>query len=139
MGSRSQESKASRRLFLKTIFDSQMKFYSFSSYQKLREELLNLQIKLTNKTGVDPLLGSTFSSAPTVVASVMPQPKKMKDSEPPSPKPRKKKAKPGATFQSHMFEQWDQHSPLADLVRDLSANLTLVYEIQYFFNIFREY
>ena len=89
-----------------------------ASYQELREKLINLQITLRQKTNQDPLRGTNFDSNPLFSP---PDPcldalEDMFDSvgnnpggSPPKAKPRKAKMK--SSFQSHVVENWENHSP----------------------------
>ena len=110
-----------------------------ASYQRLRENLIDLQIKLRLRTGEDPLEGSSLLNNPlfssksstcsksnttdtptnsTYEASFLEPPKTM--SMPariaPPPPPRHKKSKPfskNKTFQSHIVNDWESISAIA--------------------------
>jgi hypothetical protein len=94
-----------------------------SSYERLRDRLINLQIILRQKTGCDPLRGTSFENnplfSPAAVATSFPiqgcglefADATSDGDAPPKPKPRKPKQK--STFQSHVVENWESHSPAA--------------------------
>lgn len=100
-----------------------------ASYQGLRERLVNLQIKLREKTGQDPLRGTGFQHnqlfdiqaacktefAPAAALDV---------ASPPKPKPRK--PKPKTTFQSHVMENWEEHSPVSAIANSSEENEDVV-------------
>ena len=103
-----------------------------ASYQKLRERLIDLQIKIRQKTGEDPLEGSTFQNNP-MFSSIqtsnfyygLPQ---QKNNDHPTdinqlskawpaatkiaPPPRSKKKTKKQTFQSHIVNDWESLSPV---------------------------
>lgn len=82
-----------------------------ASYARLRDRLVNLQIILRQKTNHDPLLGSAFESNPLfALPSTNPSSffEDSADQQPPKPKPRRLKK---STFQSHVVENWENHSP----------------------------
>ena len=86
-----------------------------ASYQELRTRLVNLQIKLREKTNCDPLRGTSFENNPLFcpTASEANQFDFCQEGDaggnPPKPKPRKPKVK--GSFQSHVVENWESHSP----------------------------
>ena len=96
-----------------------------ASYQGLRDRLLNLQIKLREKTGCDPLLGTGFEQNPlfsslmakkqeSILVEFAPPSGSGSGGSPPKPKPRSKAAgKSKSSFQSHVVcENWETHSPV---------------------------
>lgn len=95
-----------------------------ASYQKMREHLIGLQIRLTNRTGVDPLEGTVFSNNPAFTRRNIPTDlSDGADSDHPKPKPRKNKAmKPTSTFQSHVVQNWENYSPVLNQTAEYSLN-----------------
>lgn len=101
-----------------------------ASYQGLRDKLINLQITLRQKTNIDPLRGTGFETnplfspgAPTPTAEKVVNGNStlngfadnfvdMQIGPPPKPKPRKAKSTKASTFQSHVMENWETHSPM---------------------------
>ena len=105
-----------------------------ASYQRLRERLSDLQIKLRHKTGEDPLKGSTFQNNPLFSTKFNSLPKtNPTDAQPQAPyafsltvptkaqtmptkivpPPRSKKSKNKKnTFQSHIVNDWESMSPI---------------------------
>jgi len=98
-----------------------------ASYQGLRDRLINLQITLRQKTNVDPLRGTGFETNPlfspcTSTHSAVNENSTLNGFEdnfvdmptgpPPKPKPRKAKSGKTSTFQSHVMENWETHSPV---------------------------
>ena len=101
-----------------------------ASYQKLRERLVDLQIKLRDKTGEDPLQGSSLQSNPVFtniklpsnIASsdtqnefsssfnVLKQPQANTMPAKIAPPPRTKKQKNKKTFESHIVNDWESIS-----------------------------
>ena len=85
-----------------------------ASYQELRDKLVRLQLALRHKTNSDPLRGTAFESnplfSPGVNIAVQPG-----FDFPPKPKPRRPKA-PKSTFQSHVVENWENHSPVRQML-----------------------
>ena len=80
------------------------------SYEHLRQKLIGLQIRILNKSGKDPLIGTGFeknpiynTSLPITRRSAPPPPTTATD---PRPKPRKAKS----TFRSHVTESWESHN-----------------------------
>jgi len=74
-----------------------------ASYEKKREKLLNMQIKLQERTGIDPLLGTTFEFKPLPEASTPALPK---EGPKPSPRPRKEHK---SNFTSHLgIQVWEE-------------------------------
>ena len=41
--------------------------------------------------------------------------------DPPKPKPRKNLGKPTSTFQSHVVQNWEAHSPVKNMTAEYSA------------------
>ena len=41
--------------------------------------------------------------------------------DPPKPKPRKNRGKPTSTFQSHVVQNWEAHSPVKDMTAEYST------------------
>ena len=86
-----------------------------ASYQELRTRLVNLQIKLREKTNCDPLRGTSFENNPLFCPTATEAYKidfcqeDCTGGDPPKPKPRKPKSK--GSFQSHVVENWENHSP----------------------------
>lgn len=90
-------------------------------YEAMRSKLISLQTKICNRTGRNPLLGTGFdlnpiynarlatSSTSSAHAAAAVEFAKGESEESPKPKPRKSKS----TFQSHITENWESHSPLA--------------------------
>ncbi len=93
-------------------------------YEALREKLITLQIELMSRTGIDPLVGTNFEGNPvycpkpgsTTSSSSLFDTGLLADvGQPvPKPKPRKSRALVKSTFQSHVVENWESHSPTAD-------------------------
>ena len=112
-----------------------------ASYQRLRERLLDLQIKLLHKTGDDPLVGSTLQNNPMFSSKVdyishsisthgqpdiscsdnlselrKAQSMPARTAPPPPasiiPPPRSKKQNKKKTFQSHIVNDWESLSPI---------------------------
>ena len=103
-----------------------------ASYQKLRERLIDLQIKLRHKTGEDPLEGSSLQINPMFSSTHLPshyneafEQKRYaidansisKSKDPPIsntilPPPRSKKKTKKQTFQSHIVNDWESLSPV---------------------------
>jgi len=103
-----------------------------ASYQKLRERLIDLQIKIRQKTGEDPLEGSTFQNNPmfssTHKSNFYNGPSEQKHNDSPidiiqlskaqpaatkiAPPPRSKKKTKKQTFQSHIVNDWESLSPV---------------------------
>lgn len=77
-----------------------------SSYQHRREQLILLQIKLRNRTGLDPLLGTNLDSNPVYSLGGGPcpalRPGPDLPEEPPLPVPRTKAKAKAAGFTSHL-------------------------------------
>ncbi len=90
------------------------------SYEALRERLIDLQIKLLSRTGIDPLLGTGYDNNPVFRPELAQLKRPTADllglngapapTSAPKPKPRKSKQ---STFQSHVVESWEQYSPSA--------------------------
>lgn len=109
-----------------------------SSYEVLRNQLLELQIKILNKTGKDPLRGTGFENNPKfclkpdkedidgVIEALDLLP------NPPKPKPRKNKKKTSSNhggFTSHVTENWESinrpeivEERMTDLVENKKTN-----------------
>jgi len=103
-----------------------------ASYQKLRERLIDLQIKIRDKTGEDPLEGSSLQNNPVFSNmhlsnsyNVSPDQElhalnlntnsKSKELLAPNkivPPPRSKKKTKKQTFQSHIVNDWESLSPV---------------------------
>jgi len=96
-----------------------------ASYQGLRDRLINLQITLRQKTNIDPLRGTGFETNPLFSPTHCPHNVVKSESKngfadnfvditgpPPKPKPRKAKSNKTSTFQSHVMENWETHSPV---------------------------
>ena len=90
-----------------------------ASHQRLRERLVDLQIKIRTRTGKDPLEGSSFqhnrlfsdiNAFSNLTLACTPAPIKGEGPSPP-PRPKKQKAK-SQTFQSHIVNDWESFSPI---------------------------
>lgn len=88
-----------------------------ASYARLRDRLVHLQIILRQKTNHDPLLGSAFESNPLfALPAQQANPSSSinalfdfeDNGKPPKAKPRRLKK---SNFQSHVMENWENHSP----------------------------
>jgi hypothetical protein len=84
---------------------------------------MNRKIKLVNytvffflqKLFFNLLSAFTRRLGPTVAADVA-------DAfDPPKPKPRKNRGKPTSTFQSHVVQNWEAHSPVKNMTAEYSA------------------
>merc|ERR1712059_62122 len=81
-----------------------------SSYERKREALILLQIKLRNKTGLDPLRGTAFETNPVYCGPLPASPALLP--APPVRKSRgKSKTSSPATFTSHLgVENWEEQN-----------------------------
>lgn len=79
-------------------------------YDRLREKLVHLQIKIRNRSGQDPLKGTGFEYNPLFFTSLPSQvmvPNFCQEDQGQSPKAKPRKAKIKSNFQSHVVEHWE--------------------------------
>ena len=64
-----------------------------------------------NRTGIDPLVGTNFEWNPIYCPRPTRNLQLSAPPVPPRPKQKKSKAVAKSTFQSHVVENWESHSP----------------------------
>ncbi len=88
-------------------------------YEAQRERLLSLQVRLLDRTGRDPLLGTVFKDNPVydcrrriqVARSALPEFATGRETTSPRARPRSNKGAVKSSFQSHLVESWEKHTP----------------------------
>lgn len=96
------------------------------SYEYKREQLILLQIKLRNKTGVDPLRATSFQYNPVYFLNNRPSRDPTLLRSPPDPPQRKAKYKNGSSgFTSHIgIQHWERGAESnCDQVKSISASI----------------
>lgn len=99
-----------------------------AKYETMRKKLIGLQIKICNKTGRDPLVGTGFYLNPIYNAKLATSNGAVAAlaaaEESPKPKPRKSKTSSANknTFQSHVTENWEAHSARGDQAQELEVD-----------------
>ncbi|TRY74688.1 hypothetical protein TCAL_08375 [Tigriopus californicus] len=93
-------------------------------YDRLREKLVHLQIKIRNRTGKDPLMGTGFEYNHLFTTSLPSQvivPNFFsEEGQGQSPKAKPRKAKIKSNFQSHVVERWEPPRPEHELETQLA-------------------